>query len=349
MGSNPTVGFFSARAAGGAGWGVDLPAAARYGEAMAEAKPVYILIGDDPWLRDQARHAIVAELIGDADPQMCVSNYDGDVDLATVLDDLRTLAFLAPHRVVVVREADGFVSTHRDKLQRYLEAPSSSGSLILLVNAMRTTEKLYKLADKIGQVIPCKPPSARDLPGWITEQARERGAAISRDAALLLAQWTGPNLAQLISELDKLITYVGERGRVEPADVSAIVASSAGPATFDLTNALTAGDLPRALTSLAGMLTTRGEELKTLGLLRWHIQKAVKAAEAVATGANPQQAAASAGVPGFLARDFGRMVQKRGLTKLHGDLRRLLMADLALKSGTDPGAAMRDLVTALCL
>ncbi len=60
------------------------------------SSPIYILAGKDQALRDQARARLLAELIGDADPQTCLAQYDGDVELAVVFDELRTMPFLAP-------------------------------------------------------------------------------------------------------------------------------------------------------------------------------------------------------------------------------------------------------------
>jgi len=50
-----------------------------------------------------------------------------------VLDELRTLPFLTDKRVVVVRDAEKFVSDNRVLLEKYFDAPCPTGILVLVV------------------------------------------------------------------------------------------------------------------------------------------------------------------------------------------------------------------------
>ena len=52
--------------------------------AMAEPSPkcVYVIHGSDTFLRDQYRAEIAATVLGDADPQLCMSRYEADAELA---------------------------------------------------------------------------------------------------------------------------------------------------------------------------------------------------------------------------------------------------------------------------
>ena len=75
--------------------------------AKAKRQPVYVLAGDEDFLKRRAREAIVAAALGDADPTLAVSVYPGDkLDFSTVRNDLDTLPFLSPCRVVVVENAE---------------------------------------------------------------------------------------------------------------------------------------------------------------------------------------------------------------------------------------------------
>ena len=51
--------------------------------------------------------------------------------LADVLDELFTLPFFSRRRLVIVEEADTFVTKHRKDLEAYVQAPSTSGTLVL--------------------------------------------------------------------------------------------------------------------------------------------------------------------------------------------------------------------------
>ncbi len=314
--------------------------------APTNIKPVYILFGDDEYIRDSNRRGIVSACIGDGDPQVCVSTYDCDIELAVVLDELRTLPFLAAHRVVLVSQADVFISANRDKLETYLASPSSTGTLVLLCASWPSNTKLYKAVAKVGEAIDCSVPKGENLSRWIAQAAQKRGKKIGPQAVELLSQWVGRDMAALDSEVEKLSIYATSRPEITAEDVNALVAATAGPGAFDLTNAITAGDAKAALTVLSGLLTKRGEEFKTLGLLGWHLRRAMAAQQNLRAGMPPAQAIPK--MPYEQVKAFTAMLQRRSKGKLLGDFRRMIKADLAMKSGTDPLAAMQMLVVGMC-
>ena len=310
-------------------------------------KPVYILFGTDAFLRDAHRQEILQALIGDADPQTAVSTYDAGAELAAMLDDLRTLPFLAPRKAVIVRDADAFISAHREALEKYLQSPVETASLILEPGSWPKNTRLFKLVDKVGLAIDCSLPEKSNLRSWLTKAAGKRGKTIAPDAAELLAEWVGRDLAALDSEVEKLSLYTGHREAITLADVSALVTSSAGPAAFALADALTAQDVPAALTALGGMLTVRGEEFKTLGMIAWHLRRVMRASQMVAEGKSPDVAMKSLRVF-YNKPQFAQLLKRRPGPKLITDFRRLLAADRAMKTGARAQVALEQLVVGMC-
>lgn len=317
------------------------------GVADKDIHPVYVLHGDDAFLLDTHRREIVERVVAGAEAQLCVTSFDGSAELADVLDELRTVPFLAPHRLVILRDADAFVKTHREALEKFFEKPPTSASLLLEVGSWPGNTRLAKLVAKIGQAIDCSVGEKENLSGWIAKSASKRGKKIAPDASELLAQWVGRDLAALDGEIEKLSLYVGQREQITTQDVSSLVTASAGPAAFELTNAVTAGDAAWALRALGGMLRTRGDEFKTLGLIAWHLRRAMTAKEKLAAGADLY--AALPNMPPGPRKDFMAMLQRRSLRTFHDDFRKLIRADLAMKSGTEPRAALQELVVQLCM
>jgi len=310
-------------------------------------KPVYVLHGRDAFLLDSHRHRIVEQIIGDADPQVCVSTFDATVELAAILDELRTLPFLAPHRVVVIRDADAFVAANRRALEAYLAQPTRTASLLLLVASWPSNTNLYKRVKKIGVTIECSVKGRGELQSRLTEAVERRGKKINRDAAELLAQWVGENLAVLDGEIEKLSLYVEDRKTITAADVGAVVVASAGPAAFALTNALTAGDAGQALEALDGILNVRGEEFKVMGLIAWHLRRVLTAQQLHSRGGSPEKVLPY-NMPPRQKQAFHALLRRREPKTLQKDFRRLIATDLAMKSGADPAAALQQLVVELC-
>ncbi len=312
-----------------------------------DAKPVYVLNGKDSRLRDEARRRIVAQLIGDADPQMCLGTFDSDAALVEILDELRTLPFLAPHRVVIVRNADAFISANREGLEKYLDAPATAGTLILMVDSLDSRTRFAKKLSTVGEVVDCSTPTGAQLTNWIRDYVKNDGKKIDNNTAALLVQFIGENLADLTNELEKLLAYTTDRPEITPDDLTAIVTATHAPEAFELSNAITCGDLKRALGVLNSALLKRGTEFMLLGELAWHIRRALQVQQKIEAGDNPQFAMKAARVF-YGQREFADMLKRRSRAKLQKDMRRLIAADLGMKSGLGARPAMQQLVTELC-
>src|ERR1043166_3824259 len=106
---------------------------------------IYVILGSEEFLRLRALHEITERVIGSDRDSMAVAEFDGEsAKLADVLDEVRTASLLAPIRLVIVRDADDFVSEHRESLEKYLKAPSSSGVLLLTCKSWPATTRLNK-------------------------------------------------------------------------------------------------------------------------------------------------------------------------------------------------------------
>jgi DNA polymerase-3 subunit delta len=311
-------------------------------------KPVYVLQGNDALRRQEIYGQLVDSLLGQADRQLCLSQYDPAVELATVLDELRTLPLLAQHRVVAIRDAEAFISANNEALTKYLKHPANCGTLILLVKKLDGRLAFSKEIPSVGQVISCEAPSGAELVRWITDTAGRLGKTIDRQNASMLAQCVGEDMAALRNELDKLASYVGQRTNITAQDIAEMATNSAAPENFALSNAITRGDVKAGLKALCAEMPTRGAEFKLLGQIAWRIRQALQVHQGIAAGQSPRSAMQAANVYYRDHRDFEALLRRRPQKKLQADMRRLISADLAMKSGTSPAAAMQQLIAELC-
>src|SRR5688572_1552933 len=206
------------------------------------AKPVYALVGADSFLQLQKLAEIARELPADAQR----SDYDGETaELADVLDELRSFAMFGGGKLLVVRDADTFVSRYREQLEDYLESPANSSTLVLRLSSLPATQRIHKRIAKIGAIESCAPP--KDLAKWVVERARAaHKLAVGTDAAHALVDMIGDDLGRLDMELAKLALQ-SEGGKVNAGDVATSVVFQREREMWDLTNALAAGDAAEAM------------------------------------------------------------------------------------------------------
>src|SRR4051794_16942928 len=144
-------------------------------------KPVYALVGEDSFLQLQKLAEIRAQLPKDVQS----ADFEGErAELSEVLDELRSFAmFGGGGKLVVVRAADEFVSRFREQLEDYIAKPSTSGTLVLRLNTLMKTTRIYKQLDKAGGVEICEPPKQAILPQWIINRAKSVHKLIVDNAA----------------------------------------------------------------------------------------------------------------------------------------------------------------------
>jgi DNA polymerase-3 subunit delta len=199
-------------------------------------KPVYALVGADSLL--QLQHlAEIVRLVG-KDAQRI--DLDGErAELAEVLDEVRCFAMFGSGKVVAVQNADAFITRFREQLEEYVANPSDSAVLVLRLASLPANQRIYKAIAKTGTIEKCEAP--KDLPRWIIDRGRSAHAlVVMPDAARLLADFVGDDLARLDNELAKLALTVGD-GKVRPQDVASGVAFQREQAMSEMVNALAAG------------------------------------------------------------------------------------------------------------
>ena len=205
-------------------------------------KPVYALVGSDSFLQLQKLNEIVAQMPDD------VQRVDADgerAELAEVLDELRSFAMFGGAKLVVLREADAFVTRFREQLEDYVSNPSSSGTLVLRLNTLPATQRIAKAIVKTGKIEDCNPP--KDPVRWIVDHGKSaHGVSLSPDAARLLAELVGNDLGRLDGELAKLALH-SDDGKVDTAAITTAVAFQREQEMWDMTNELAAGNTAAAL------------------------------------------------------------------------------------------------------
>ena len=200
----------------------------------------------------------------EVDRTMALCTYDGSQredrggpTFAGVMDDLATLPFLSERRVVLIREADRFVTACRGKLEKYLAAPAPTGTLILECRSFPKTTRLYKavLACR-GQVHECKRLTGRALVGFVITQAEARGKRMDLTTANRLCDLIGQDQGALVAEVEKLSLYAGDRPSITVRDLSELVGQSREEKIFAVMDAAGTGRLSHALQLWQQVLAT---------------------------------------------------------------------------------------------
>jgi DNA polymerase-3 subunit delta len=299
-------------------------------------RPVYTVHGDDLHLIRESIQEIARRVLPDEDRESGITRFAGSTaSLATVLDEVCTLPFFSRRRLVIVDEADTFVTKNRKDLEAYVSCPSQSGTLVLQVKHWTSTTILAQLVEKHGLAINASTPREAELVKWLPELARTRfDCTLSPDCARLLLELVGAETGLLVSDLDKLAIYVGDAKRIERADILALVGAGRVETIWKALDAATTGQARVALEQLDHLLAGGEQPTPMLAAMSTSLLKIHHAGrlrrERLAIG----EACQRAGMPPFAVEQTRKQHAHLGPARVDRLPAMLLKADLDIKGGS---------------
>jgi DNA polymerase III subunit delta len=323
---------------------------------LGQVPPVALLHGPEMLLLDDALALISRVLFPDAgNAALGREVLDArDTSAEAIVRAALTLPFMGGTRLVAVKHAQALPARQNDALVAYLRAPSRSTCLLLLadesLHAQRDRREHWLLgAVATGSVIELSLRKGRELPRWLQQRARRDGIEMDEDAARLLPQLVGDDLASLLAETRKAALVGGPHNRsVTVAQVRAVVGEHRLSGIFELTNALERGQVGQALTVLVSLLTAGEEPLRLLGLLTNDLRTTWNIKEAVGQGQSAEQIARSLRRPRPVVDALLARAAAVPVAELARRLRRCWTVEQRLKSGGEPLAEMAVLIASLC-
>jgi len=313
------------------------------------AAPVYLVMGEEDCLRDQAVAALRAATLGEpsagADGGMDAFNHDvlyGDeTDGSEILARAGQAPVFAARRYVVVKAAEKLSARDGEVLAPYLREPCETTTLVFVAARLDKRLKFSKELMERAVSIDCSSVSDAQLSDWIRSESGRAGVRLSGEAAGALAHLAlslkgeaGGSLNLLKRELEKLAAYVPPDRTAGVQDVEAVRGGEPGASVFDLARAIAERREGRALWILARNLDSGEDPLRILGALAWQFRQIWKAREQRRFGG-----------PGA---DLSGLFTERDLATA---LRLFAAADAKLKggaSGSSKRLALETTVLALC-
>ena len=186
-----------------------------------------------------------------------VINFDGKTCQAVdVLDELRSFGLMQQYKIVVIDDADQFVSANRKLLERYAQSPVDHATLVFQCSSWRKGN-LDKLIEKVGALIKCAPLTAAQVRTRLVQLAKaQHNRNLTNDTAQMLIDRLGTNMLTLESELAKLALLVGEGEPIEPELIDQVAGRSSDEEAWAIQEAM--------LTALAEPRRGRGQAISKI-------------------------------------------------------------------------------------
>jgi DNA polymerase-3 subunit delta len=350
----------------GARWGAGFTATGRFvaeieaaSAGKGELKPGYVLVGDETFLLDRCRAAVLKAFVPEELRDFCLSDMDlSSASIFEVLDRAQSPSLMAPFQAVFVRNVKQLYTRGAKKdefaaLERYFRSPNPQALILFVADFVRIPcdlrrmemddkNRFERLTETLGQhcgMVELARVSEDDAMRWVAATAQEAGTRVDPDAARELVDALGADMMMISSELEKLLLYTLGKGRITLGDVETMVLSAKQRSLYELTDAISARDRAKALALLQGLLNSSdaGEDAaighlymlaRTFRQMLVILEKNVRDSRAIW-----QALWQGFRMPPFAADDLIRQARRfksrRGLTRA---LRLIARADLELRS-----------------
>jgi len=308
---------------------------------------IYVIAGKEETLVNSECQRILEQLL---EPQQRLTGLFAADAASTpacqVLDELRTTPFLTDKRVVLIKNADDFISNNRLLLEKYFDKPCPTGILILTVNSWPETTKLAKKLPKVGRLISVSQPKPAQLPQRLVEYTSDaHGKKLTTDAAELLIELAGDELTRLYSELDKLSLFADAEMAITVKHIESLIGHNRIFGAFEVIDAVISGNVTEATARLRNMFEEdKSAEYTVIGAFAFHLRRMFNAKIMLEKGIWPGEIAKRLRI--WANKDsFFSQVRRMSLRQIGSILQRLAAIDFAIKTGqTKAPVAMEQLV-----
>jgi DNA polymerase III subunit delta len=328
-------------------------------ERLETGKPIpaLLLLGDEPYLRDACRAALIEKFVPEAARPWGVSRFSADRgETQAALDQAQTLPMLASQQVVFLEDGEAIERLGEkareetlDRMVTYLQDPAPFTVLVIeaekLDMRMLLGKKLAELTVVVEVGLSERAEERINAAEAIAQtMAKEHAVTFEKGAAADLAEFVNGDLMRLKTEVDKLATFAGERKTIRREDVSLLVIAEKTTTIWEVADLLASHQPRKALEFIDRLLREGEEPVMMVGGMAWMYRKLVEASELRGV-TNGWQAAKALGMRPEQAELALRCARRVSRDRLLDGVRALQEADNRLKGGAkDVRAIMQFLV-----
>jgi DNA polymerase-3 subunit delta len=203
-------------------------------------KPIYFLMGEEPYYIDKLTEYIENNILTDEEKgfnQMVL--YGKDVTVEDIVSNAKRYPMMADRQVVIVKEAQELSRTI-EKLESYAENPQPTTVLVIAYKykTLDKRKKVTKVLDKNGLVFESKKLYDNQVGEWIKRVLSGKGFGIEPKAAAMLVEFLGNDLSKISNELDKLAIILPKGSTITPKLIEDNIGISKDYNIFELRKAI---------------------------------------------------------------------------------------------------------------
>lgn len=295
-------------------------------------KQVYLLYGEERYLRRQYRDKLRKALCGEGDT-MNTHFYEGkNISAEEIIDLAETLPFLADRRVIFLTDS-GLFKSGGEKIAEYLSNPNASTFFVFTETEVDKRSRLYKAVQAKGYAAEFTAQDESLLKRWVASTLAKEGKRITESTVQLFLSKTGTDMENIQMELEKLVCYCMDRDVVTDGDVEAVCSARVSSHIFDMINALAAKQQKQALELYYDLLALKEPPMRILFLIARQCNMLLQVKELKSKGYDSRTIASKMGIAPFIVNKCLGQAAKFRTSALRTAVEKCVEAEEAVKTG----------------
>lgn len=243
-----------------------------------KASGAYLFYGEETYLKQQYVSLLKRKLIDPAFEDFNFHSFEGKAaTIDEILMSADTMPMMSEHTLTLVHDYPLLKApSDLEKLENYFQEMPSETVLVFWFdtieiedNAKKTTawDKVIKRFAKYGNAVLFEQKSPAQLAQRLVSYATRKKVKLNSARAHLLVETVGTDMQTLMTELDKIIAYVGENGEITKREIELLATPSMEANIFKLSDHILRGDSTAAFSVLDALLTQKAEAKDVIGRL----------------------------------------------------------------------------------
>lgn len=312
--------------------------------------PLYFVYGEEEFLSSRAVSRAADILVDPAFRDFNLTTFYGkECRAVQLMDTAQTMPMFADRRVILVKRAEEIPAEQLEALIPYISSPSPDSVVIFHAVKADMRRRFFLELKKQDYLVEYKKMKDEQLPPFAAAEMKRLGKRMDSEAAEVLVYFIGNSLREIVSQSEKLASYVGGREKITVDDVRAIVSDTKTDTAFELADALGHRDIQRGARQLQNLLRDSDAPYMLVGAIAGHFRKLCIINEMTRDRATNDEISKQTKIPQFFLKGMLGQAKRFTLRELVQILGKLHDLDVGMKSGGKPAILLETLLFDICL
>lgn len=331
-----------------------------------KAKGAFAILGQEKYLVKESIDMIYT--LVDNLPELNIITIEGDsINEDSISNAFESMPFMCDRKIIHIKNPDFLRKTGgASKGDSKRSSGGSNGIVELLIKCVNNLaddiilvvsydgeaddrNKLITVVKNVGYKVDYNWLKAFELQEWVIEKVSEKDKSISKTDAAYLISTVGTSMEQILGEINKICSYIGEEKDIKKENIDSIASRSLESNIFKMVDSISKRDADTAISILNTLLFQKEDYLRIMGMVirQYRLMLLIKLHDK--QNASPESIASKLRLNAFVLQNLLRICRSTQEDRLKKSLNLCLNMDYDIKRGRyTPEMGLEFLLVELC-